>query len=221
MIIILEKVINLIYPQVCSICGKLNTKSLCNRCKNKLEKEFENKTDNYLEDSEKNFIKHHYFFKYKNLIRSQLLSYKFQEKPYIYKTISSFLENKQKNLEKLKKYDIIIVVPISKKRQKERGYNQSNLLAKEIAKMMSLKIEKNILFKIRNTAPQSSLNKQQREENVKQVYKAKNIEKIKNKKILIFDDIYTTGNTVNECAKTLIEAGVQRSNIGVLTIAKD
>lgn len=221
MIIILERIINLIYPQVCSICGKLNTKSLCNRCKNELEKEFEYKTDNYLEDHEKNFIEHHYFFKYKNLIRNQLLSYKFQEKPYIYKTISSFLENKQKNLEKLKKYDIILVVPISRKRQIERGYNQSELIAKEIAKITSLKIEKNKLYKNKHTKPQSTLNKEQREENVKQVYRAKNIEKIKDKKILIFDDIYTTGSTVNECAKTLIEAGVQRNNIGVLTIAKD
>lgn len=221
MITILEKTINLIYPQVCSICGKLNTKSLCNRCKNELEKEFEYKIDDYLDDSEKNFIEHHYFFKYKNLIRSQLLSYKFKEKPFIYKTISSFLENKQKNFEKLKKYDIIIVVPISRKRQKERGYNQSELIAKEIAKMIPLKIEKNILYKVKNTAPQSSLNKQQREENVKQVYKAKNIQKIKNKKILIFDDIYTTGNTVNECAKKLTEEGIQKNNIGILTIAKD
>ena len=221
MITILEKTINLIYPQVCSICGKLNTKSLCNRCKNELEKEFEYKIDDYLDDSEKNFIEHHYFFKYKNLIRSQLLSYKFKEKPFIYKTISSFLENKQKNFEKLKKYDIIIVVPISRKRQKERGYNQSELIAKEIAKMIPLKIEKNILYKVKNTAPQSSLNKQQREENVKQVYNAKNIQKIKNKKILIFDDIYTTGNTVNECAKKLIEEGIQKNNIGILTIAKD
>ena len=221
MITILEKTINLIYPQVCSICGKLNTKSLCNRCKNKLEKEFEYDIDDYSQNLEKNFIEHHYFFKYKNLIRSQLLSYKFKEKPFIYKTISSFLENKQKNFEKLKKYDIIIVVPISRKRQKERGYNQSELIAKEIAKMIPLKIEKNILYKVKNTAPQSSLNKQQREENVKQVYKAKNIQKIKNKKILIFDDIYTTGNTVNECAKKLIEKGIQKNNIGILTIAKD
>ena len=221
MITILEKTINLIYPQVCSICGKLNTKSLCNRCKNKLEKEFEYDIDDYSQNLEKNFIEHHYFFKYKNLIRSQLLSYKFKEKPFIYKTISSFLENKQKNFEKLKKYDIIIVVPISQKRQKERGYNQSELIAKEIAKMIPLKIERNILYKVKDTVPQSSLNKQQREENVKQVYKAKNIQKIKNKKILIFDDIYTTGNTVNECAKKLIEKGIQKNNIGILTIAKD
>ena len=221
MITILEKTINLIYPQVCSICGKLNTKSLCNRCKNKLEKEFEYDIDDYSQNLEKNFIEHHYFFKYKNLIRSQLLSYKFKEKPFIYKTISSFLENKQKNFEKLKKYDIIIVVPISRKRQKERGYNQSELIATEIAKTIPLKIERNILYKVKDTAPQSSLNKQQREENVKQVYKAKNIQKIKNKKILIFDDIYTTGNTVNECAKKLIEKGIQKNNIGILTIAKD
>ena len=221
MIKIIEKVINLIYPQVCSICGKLNTKSLCNKCKSELEKEFEYKIDNYSKDSNKNFMEHHYFFKYKNLIRSQILSYKFQEKPYIYKTISTFLENKQKNFEKLKKYDIMIVVPISRKRKKQRGYNQSELIAKEIAKIISLKIEKNILYKVKNTAPQSSLNKRQREENVKQVYKVRNIEKIKDQKILIFDDIYTTGNTVNECARTLIEAGLSRKNIDILTIAKD
>ena len=221
MIIILERTINIIYPQVCSICGKLNAKSICNRCKIKLEKEFEYKTDNYSENSEKNFTEHHYFFKYKDLIRSQLISYKFQEKPYIYKTISSFLENKQKNFEKLKKYDIIVIVPISQKRHKERGYNQSELIAKEISKIISVKIQKNILYKIKNTVPQSTLNKEQRQQNVEKVYKVKNIEKIKNKKILIFDDIYTTGNTVNECAKVLVEAGLKKNDIGILTIAKD
>ena len=86
MVIILEKILNLIYPQVCSICGKLNPKSLCNRCKIKLEKEFKFQTYNYSEDFEKNFVEHHYFFKYENIIRSQILSLKFQEKPYIYKT---------------------------------------------------------------------------------------------------------------------------------------
>lgn len=221
MIAILEKILDLIYPQVCSICGKPNTKSLCSKCKTKLEKEFKFKTDNYRGDKSKNFIEHHYFFKYENLIRSQILSLKFQEKPYIYKTIAYFLENRQKSFEKLKKYDIILIVPISRKRQKERGYNQSELIAKEISKIINAKIAHKILFKIKNTVPQSTLNKKQREENAKGAYKAKNTNKIQNKKILIIDDIYTTGNTVNECAKELVEAGIKRSNIGVLTIAKD
>lgn len=209
------------YPQICSICGKLNKKSLCNKCKNKLEKDFKFKTDNYEEDKSKNFLEHHYFFKYENLIRSQILSLKFQEKPYYYKTIASFLENKQKSFEKLKKYDIILIVPISKQRKKERGYNQSELIAKEISKIISVKIAKNKIIKIKNIQPQSTLNKQQRVENIKQAYKVKNVENIKNKKILIFDDIYTTGSTVNECARILNEAGIERKNIGVLTIAKD
>lgn len=221
MIVIYENILNLIYPQVCGICGKLNSKSLCNKCKTKLQKEYQFQIDNYEEDISKNFIEHSYFFRYENLIRSQIIAIKFQEKPYIYKTIAYFLKNMEKSFENLKKYDIIIIVPISKQRKKDRGYNQSELIAKEISKIINIPVAKNILYKIKNTIPQSSLNKKQREENAKGVYKVHNITKLYNKKILIIDDIYTTGNTVNECANMLLQKGIKRNNIGVLTIAKD
>ena len=221
MIVIYEKILNLIYPQVCGICGKLNSKSLCNKCKTRLQKEYQFQTDNYEEDISKNFMEHNYFFKYENLIREQILALKFQEKPYIYKTIAYFLKNMEKSFENLKKYDIMIIVPISKQRKRDRGYNQSKLLAKEISKIIKVPIQPKILYKVKNTVPQSSLNKKQREENAKGVYEVKNISKLNNKKILIIDDIYTTGSTVNECAKALIEKGIEKSQIGVLTIAKD
>lgn len=220
-IIIFENILNLIYPQTCGICGKLNSKALCNKCKIKLEKEYNYQTDNYEKDTSKNFIEHNYFFKYENLIRSQIIAIKFQEKSYIYKTITYFLKNMQKSFENLKKYDIIIVVPISKQRKRERGYNQSELIAREISKIIEVPIKRKILYKSKNTVPQSTLNKKQREENAKGVYKTKNITKLSDRKILIIDDIYTTGNTVNECARVLVEKGIKRSNIGVLTIAKD
>ena len=212
---------NLVYPQVCSICGKVNTKLICNRCNIKLKKEFLFQSDDYNNDLSKNFIEHYYFFKYQDLIRNQILSLKFHEKSYIYKTISYFLKNNQKSFENLKKYDIIIIVPISKKRKKERGYNQSELIAKEISKIINVEIVPNILYKIKNTVPQSSLNRKQREENPKGAYRAKKCEKIKDKRILLVDDIYTTGNTINECAKVLVQKGINRNQIGVLTIAKD
>lgn len=206
---------------MCSICGKLNKEALCKKCEIKLDKEFQYQEDNYLGNQEKNFAKHHYFFIYENLIRNQIIALKFKEKPYVYQTIGKFLENKQKSFENLRKYDIILVAPISNKRKKDRGYNQSELIVKEISKIIEVKIEKNILYKSKNILPQSTLNKEQRIENVKNVYKAKNAEKIKNKKILIFDDIYTTGSTVNECAKVLVEAGISKNNIEILTLAKD
>ena len=127
----------------------------------------------------------------------------------------------QKSFEKLKKYDIIVIVPISKQRKKERGYNQSELIAREISKITKVPIAQKILYKTKNNVPQSSLNKKQREENAKGVYKAKNTQKVINKKILLIDDIYTTGNTLNECAYALKQIGIIKSNIGVLTIAKD
>jgi len=199
----------------------MNSKSLCNKCRIKLEKEFKYETDYYKEDIGKNFIKHHYFFKYENLIRSQILALKFQEKPYVYKTIAYFLKKMQKSFENLKMYDIIIIVPISKQRKKERGYNQTYLIAKEISKIINVPIAKNILYKLKHTVPQSTLNKEQRGENVKGVYNINDYTKILNKNILLIDDIYTTGNTINECANILVRKGIKRTNIGVLTIAKD
>ena len=127
----------------------------------------------------------------------------------------------QKSFEKLKIYDIIIIVPISNERKKERGYNQSELIARQIALLLDVPVIDNILYKFKNTVPQSTLNKAQREENAKDSYKAKNCYKIKDKKILLFDDIYTTGSTVNECAKVLVKNGVNRKQIGILTVAKD
>ncbi len=199
----------------------MSNTAICNKCYKKMKKEYCFGIDNYRNDKNKNFIEHYYFFKYRELIRDQIIALKFREKAYIYKTIGSFLKKMQKSFENLEIYDIIIVVPVSNKRKKERGYNQSELIAKEISKIIKVPIAKNILYKIKNTVPQSSLNKEQREQNAKGVYMIKNQQKIINKKILLIDDIYTTGSTINECAKVIVQQGISREQIGVLTIAKD
>ncbi len=107
-----------------------------------------------------------------------------------------------------------------KKKEKIRGYNQSALIAKEIAKKNNnLKYENDILLKIINNKVQSTLSKKERKINVKNAYKVLEKQKLINKNVIIFDDIYTTGNTVNECARILKENGANK--IGILTIAKD
>lgn len=218
---IIDTILDIIYPQVCGICGKVARESICNKCKIKLKKEFQFEVDDYSTDIEKNFKEHYYFFKYENLIRQQILDLKFHEKPYVYKTIMYFFKENKKDLKNLEKYDIIVIVPVSIKRKKERGYNQSRILAKEISRIIERPFIENVLYKIKNTVPQSTLNKEQREQNAKGVYKVNNIQKTYNKKILIFDDVYTTGSTLNECAKVLIEQGIKKEQIGVMTIAKD
>ena len=108
-------------------------------------------------------------------------------------------------------YDIIIPVPISKQRFKMRGYNQSLLIAKEIAKKLSTKLNAHVLIKIEDNLAQSKLDKVGRAQNVINMYKVVNKKEIYNKSILLIDDIFTTGSTLNECSKTLINARSQKN----------
>ena len=215
---ILNKVLDLIYPQVCGICGKINTKSLCNKCEINLKKYLAIQIDNY-NDFGTYYDKHIYFFQYEGIIRKLLINYKFNEKSYLYRSFVNFLLKQQKVFEIIKTYDIILPVPISKKRYNQRGYNQTELIVREISKRADIKLVTNCLYKVKNNVPQSTLNKDDRIENVKNAYIIKNSKIIKDKRVIILDDIYTTGSTVNECSKLLKQNNVKE--ILVMTIAKD
>lgn len=219
LIFLLKKIENIIFPQCCLICGKLINKILCADCKKELYEQAVFKIENN-KNKELYFRKHIYIFLYKDKIRKLILDYKFNDKSYLYKLFSKIIIKNKKICGILKKYDIIIPVPIHKKRKKQRGYNQSELIAKEISSnIQNIEYQNNIIQKVKNTLPQSYLNKLQRKTNVQNVYKLINKEKINNKKIIIFDDIYTTGSTVNAISKILKENGAKE--IIILTIAKD
>ena len=147
-----------------------------------------------------------------------ILSYKFRDKSYMYKTFARIILNNEKICSILKSYDIIGAVPIHKKRKAERGYNQSELIAKEIARNIKEIQYGNFLKKIRNNEKQSTLDKEERAENVKNVYEIQNKDIIFNKKVIVLDDIYTTGSTVNECSRILKEN--EAKEILILSIAK-
>ena len=208
--------INLIYPNVCGICEKICKDDLCKKCEIKLNNIMKLKIDIY---KNKNFRKHLYLFKYEGIIKEKLIKFKFNEKPYIYKSFVKILIKNKKVCRFLKSYDIIIPVPIHYNRKVIRGYNQSDLISKEIAKSLNIKYEDKVIFKKINNKPQSTKNKEERKVNVIGAYYCKNGHRIYGKKVLILDDIYTTGSTVNECSKVLKNAEIQK--IGILTIAKD
>lgn len=201
----LDRIINLFFPNVCGICNKIYKEPLCPKCRIELNKIKECKKHIYLT---KSFTTHVYIFSYKDIIRKNIVNYKFNEQAYKYKAFANFIVNNKKICRYLRKYDIIIPVPISKKRSRQRGYNQSELILKEVAKSMKdICILKNVLYKVKNTLPQSTLKKEERLNNLKDAYEVKNSQIIKNKKVLLFDDIYTTGSTVEECSKMLKNAG--------------
>lgn len=213
----LQQILNLIYPQTCGICEKISKEPICKKCQIKLEKLLVCKINNY---SDKNFTRHLYLFRYDGIIREKIIQYKFRDKAYLNEMFVNFITKNEKICGFFKNYDIIIPVPISKNRKKERGYNQTEIIAKKIAKQMeNLTFETDVIKKIKDIVPQSTLTVKERVHNVKNAYTVVNSERIREKRVLLLDDVFTTGSTVNECSKVLKENGAKI--IDVLTIAKD
>lgn len=123
-----------------------------------------------------------------------------------------------KNQEFKKVIDLIIPVPLHKNDLKGRGFNQSILLSRTIGNYFSIPVKEEILIKKKLTSSQVNLSKKEREKNILRAFSVERTEEIKDKNILILDDIFTTGSTVEECARELKKAKAR--NIFVLTLAR-
>lgn len=207
------KKINYVYFKTCGICGKtiFSNSYTCVNCLSILKYYKERiilNPNNFCD-----FILNMY--EYKGIIKNQMWKFKFRDAKYIGKTFAELMSFKIEKLDL--DFDIIIPVPISLKRYLERGYNQSYEVSKHIGKLLNKKFFKNVLIKTKNNKRQSDLNIIERQKNVIGVYSVMCPEKIKDKKILLVDDIYTTGATINECARILKLCGVKK--VIVVTIA--
>lgn len=105
----------------------------------------------------------------------------------------------------------IVPVPMYKKKERRRGYNQASLLAGEVSKRMGVPFYPDILIRIKDTPPMSKLNRMMRKENVKDVFIVSNwVQNIYDKEILLIDDVITTGSTAEACSVALKKAGARQ-----------
>ena len=114
--------------------------------------------------------------------------------------------------------DIIIPVPIHPKRKKQRGFNQAQIIAQELARLKGIEFVSGRLVKIKNVPPQTSLEEKKREENVSGAFAVVKREEMKGKVVLLVDDVYTTGSTIRECSSVLREAGIEE--VRAMTVAQ-
>ena len=145
------------------------------------------------------------------------LIHKFKEKEALYlaRPIAKMMcdEIVANNME----FECVTFVPMHKMKKFKRGYNQSELLAKEIAKNFKVPCISKAIVKIKQTKSQAKLNYKERQTNLSSAFECNKPELIKGRSILLVDDIFTTGATTNECAKTLYNAGAKE--ISVITFA--
>ncbi|GAA3645174.1 ComF family protein [Asaccharospora irregularis] len=222
---VVDVLLDLIYPEniSCIICNKpikkTNTYSICKDCFKEINFILDGCIKcgkpiiNHSLESQSvegcNFcINRSFYFEkviscmeYNDISKRLILGLKYQSNTYMCKYIAQIMKDKLE-LEKIK-FDYIVFVPLHKKREKKRGFNQSQKIADYLGKLMDISVV-DCVYRKKNTKRLYNLNRDERKRELKDVFEVKdNIEKIKKKDVLLIDDIFTTGATANELSRVL------------------
>lgn len=230
---LLNFILDIIFPQKCYLCEEISeTKGICHACWKKI---------NWISEPKCKICGYPFILEIDNVCGKCL-----QEKPYFDKAISVFEYNdfSKKLIVMFKHYDLtnlmeqianmmygvseqeiknshaIIPVPISFYKRIRRKYNQSELIAQKISQLSGIKYEPRILIKQKNTQDQEELSAQKRKRNLIGAFSLNKhaFDKINGKKVVLVDDVFTTGATANECSKILKKNGAV--SITLITLAR-
>ena len=150
-------------------------------------------------------------------VRQAILLFKYGGRPSLGRHLGRLMVEAADGLFDPSQVDLLIPVPLHPCRERERGFNQSALLAKEVGRALRLPVGHRLLSRIRATESQRGA-RQEREENVKGVFRVTKPARVAGRRLLLIDDVFTTGATVNECAKALMAAGAVE--VAVYTLAR-
>lgn len=210
-----------LYPRICPVCGKiLSEGKICIGCRKRLPycrqprcsccgKQLYGDMREYCEDCKR---KHHKFvkglapFNHTGRIRQVVYQIKYQNKrEYLDFFVEEIVKRHKKEID-IWDCDLIIPVPLYKKKQRCRGFNQAEVFAKRLSKKLGIPMNNQALKRVRNTKPQKECNDIERKKNLQNAFKVTD-NVVKSKKIIVVDDIYTTGSTIDACSDVLLKAG--------------
>ena len=196
---------DLLYPPKCVFCGKLlkqEETDLCRKCRQNLPAVQEKIERGQF------FDPCYCLYYYEDAVASSIRRFKFsgqQQYAGAYGRLLAMLL-----LREQAEFDVLSWVPISRKRARQRGYHQTMLIARETGKALGCPAVQT-LEKIRNNPPQSSLHRpEERQGNVRGAYRAWKPENYQGKRVLLIDDVITSGATLTECSFTLLRAGAAK-----------
>ena len=234
---IFKRVIGLLFPKVCPGCGNIihEKELVCESCRKEVEilkkdccarcgKKLLTNTSLYCQTCKKRsrrFDEGVSVFRYQGILKKSIHQFKYdnlrQFSDY-YGTVAW-----EQNREKLNVWNPECIVPVPMFRGKEirRGYNQATVFAKSLSKKSGIPVKENLLIRRKNTKPQKGLTDEQRMENLKGAFSVdwKSVKGMTS--VLLVDDIYTTGSTMDVCAGLLKKAGVKRVYFLCIATGKD
>lgn len=218
--------INLIYPNLCAACSKTlcnNEQSICTTCKYSLPRTgFHNEQDNPVEKmfwgrANINAAAAYLYFGKKSKVQNIMHELKYRGRKEIGIEIGRIYGSELSRSPVFGAVQVIIPVPLHPKKQRERGYNQSEMFACGLACSMGVSLDVKTLHRQVFTATQTKKNRMQRWDNVNSVFCLRRYSHLVNRHILLVDDVITTGSTLDACANTLL--CIPGAKVSIATIA--
>jgi ComF family protein len=154
---------------------------------------------------------------YEGTLREAVHRWKYEGKTYLTPLFGEWMTKAYSIYWEINFFDLLIPVPLHPQRLRKRGFNQALLLVKELSRGIGVPYRKRILEKRKPTVPQVNLSGVEREKGVRGTFHLSEETAVDGKTVLLVDDVYTTGATVNECAKVLLAGGADR--VDVFTLA--
>ena len=167
---------------------------------------------------ERYFTKARAIAPYEGLMAEAISRFKYQGASRLAKPLGALLGEYQDLEFPFAEFDLILAVPLHPQRLRQRGFNQSMLLARRLSHRHSIPLDFTSLQRTRHTLPQTHLSGSERQKNIRGAFEVRRPEVISGKHVLLIDDVFTTGATVQECSKVLLKAGAKR--VDVLTLAR-
>lgn len=224
-----ENILHILFPARCPFCDKVLFSSLffeaeqvCPSCRKlpeyveepickKCGKQIEDERREYCSDCSRrvrHFDQGKALWLYQDEVKYSMYRFKYQNRREYARYYGSEIVRVYGEWIRKCKIEGIVPIPLYKSRKRQRGYNQAELLAREISEKMKIPMYPDFLIRCKNTSAQKILNEQERKNNLKRAFKTgKN--KVQLRHILLVDDIYTTGSTMNEAALELKKAGAE------------
>lgn len=223
--LVIDKVLDLIYPRRCPICGHITDDKenfICSQCAGKIisikeprcmkcSKPIMSVETEYCYDCEKadfRYKKGKAVWVYDEWMKQSIGAFKYNGRKEYSKFYGKVMAEKYGKWVHGIEADALIPIPLHKQKKRVRGFNQAELIAKEVSGRLGVPVRTDILLRERYTMPQKQLNNVERYRNLTKAFKvSKNITNLN--KVILIDDIYTTGSTIEACTNVLMEHGIK------------
>lgn len=223
----LRSILDIILPRLCPVCGKrltVNEEGICFTCFRHTERTFYENTpyDNRVARmlwGKMNIEKAVSMFVYipKGHISQTIYDMKYHGKKNLCTAMGKIVAAQIEGSGFFNGIDLIVPVPLARKRRKQRGYNQSELFANGISRITGIPVCTKAVERVSFSISQTQLTHNERTRNVEKVFRMKNPDMIKGRHVLLVDDVFTTGSTVTSCGNEMAKA--QGVKISVLTLS--